>query len=230
MSKSEAEKDDVLLDVQHAYSKTERYIEENKKSLAIIAGAIVVLIGGYFAWTRLYLAPLEAEAQEKMFWAQQYFENDSLKKAVNGDGNHPGFKEIADEFGMTKSASLAHYYLGICYLRQGKYQESIDELKKFDTPNEVIGSVATGAMGDAYMEMGNSDEAVVHYLKAAKVNENKFTTPVYLMKAAGVYEDQKSYDNALKIYDQIRTEYGNTAEGREIDKYIARVNAAKNGM
>jgi hemolysin activation/secretion protein len=50
------------------------------------------------------------------------------------------------------------------------------------------------------------------------------------MKAAGVYEDQKNYDNALKIYDQIRTDYSNTAEGREIDKYIARVNAAKNGL
>jgi len=82
MSKPAAEKDDLLLDVQQAYSKTEKYIDENKKSLGIIAGAIVLLVGGYFAWTRLYLAPLEEEAQEKMFWAQQYFENDSLKKPL----------------------------------------------------------------------------------------------------------------------------------------------------
>ena len=230
MSKPAAEKDDLLLDVQQAYSKTEKYIDENKKSLGIIAGAIVLLVGGYFAWTRLYLAPLEEEAQEKMFWAQQYFEIDSLKKAIEGDGNHLGFKAIAEEYGITKSASLAHYYMGICNLKMNKYQECIDELKKFDTSNEMLNSISTGAMGDAYLELGNSDEAVTLYLKAAKVNENKFTTPIYLMKAAGVYEDRKNYDYALKIYQQIKTEYNTSAEGREIEKYIARAEAAKAGF
>jgi len=227
MSKQIEEKDELLVDVQHAYSKTELYIEENKKSLAIIAAGIILVITGYFAWDKLYVAPQEEEAQSKMFVAQQYFENDSLDKAINGDGNNPGFKTIAEDYGVTKSANLAHYYLGICYLKKSKFEDAISELKQFDTDSEVLGPVATGAMGDATLELGNQDDAVALYLKAAKMNENKFTTPLYLMKAGGVYEDLKNYDNALKVYEQIKSDYVTATEGREIEKYIARVKALK---
>jgi TolA-binding protein len=227
MSKQTEEKDELLVDVQHAYSKTELYIEENKKSLAIIAAGIILVVTGYFAWDKLYVAPQEEEAQSKMFVAQQYFENDSLDKAINGDGNNPGFKTIAEDYGVTKSANLAHYYLGVCYLKKGKFEDAISELKQFDTDSEVLGPVATGAMGDATLEMGKQDDAVALYLKAAKMNENKFTTPLYLMKAGGVYEDIKNYDNALKVYEQIKSDYVTSTEGREIEKYIARVKALK---
>jgi TolA-binding protein len=227
MSKQIEEKDEILVDVQHAYSKTELYIEENKKSLAIIAAGIILVVTGYFAWDKLYVAPQEEEAQSKMFVAQQYFENDSLDKAINGDGNNPGFKTIAEDYGVTKSANLAHYYLGVCYLKKGKFEDAISELKQFDTDSEVLGPVATGAMGDATLEMGKQDDAVALYLKAAKMNENKFTTPLYLMKAGGVYEDIKNYDNALKVYEQIKSDYVTSTEGREIEKYIARVKALK---
>lgn len=227
MSKQKEEQDELLVEVQHAYSKTELYIEENKKSLAIIAAGIVLVITGYFAWDRLYVIPQEEEAQTKMFVAQQYFENDSLDKAINGDGNNIGFKEIASEYGITKSANLAHYYLGICYLKKGKFEDAISELQQFDTDSEVLGPVATGAMGDATLELGKQEDAVALYLKAAKMNENKFTTPLYLMKAGGVYEDMKNYENALKVYEQIKSDYSTSTEGREIEKYLSRAKALK---
>src|SRR5437762_9593323 len=111
------QKDEVLVDVQEVYGKAEHYIEQNQKSLSVIVGAIVLLIGGYFAWTKLYVAPMEIDAQKDMFVAEQYFEKDSIKKAINGDGNYFGFKYIVDEYGVTKAGNLARYYLGICYLK-----------------------------------------------------------------------------------------------------------------
>jgi tetratricopeptide (TPR) repeat protein len=217
-----AENKEVLVDVQEVYSKTERYIEENRKSLGVILGAIVLVIGGYFAWDRLYVRPLEDEARSAMFMAQKYFEKDSLNKAINGDGNYKGFKYIIDEYGVTKSANLAHYYLGICYLNQGKFQDAINQLKEFDTDDEILGPVATGAIGDANLELGKKEEAVNFYLKAAKQNDNKFTTPYYLMKAAVAYEEQKDYKNAVKIYEQIKSNYNDSSEGRDIDRYLSR--------
>ena len=217
-----AENKEVLVDVQEVYSKTERYIEENRKSLGVILGAIVLVIGGYFAWDRLYVSPLEDEARSAMFMAQKYFEKDSLNKAINGDGNYKGFKYIIDEYGVTKSANLAHYYLGICYLNQGKFQDAINQLKEFDTDDEILGPVATGAIGDANLELGKKEEAVNFYLKAAKQNDNKFTTPYYLMKAAVAYEEQKDYKNAVKIYEQIKSNYNDSSEGRDIDRYLSR--------
>jgi tetratricopeptide (TPR) repeat protein len=219
------QKEEVVLDVQEAYSRTERYIEDNKRSLLIIVGAIVAVIAGFFAWKKFYVEPLEAEAQGQMFMAQQYFEKDSLNKAINGDGNYKGFKYITEEYGITKSANLAHYYLGICYLRTGKFNEAITELNEFETEDEMLGPVAMGATGDAYMEMDKKDEAAEHYLKAAKLNANKFTTPIFLMKAGMAYEELKKFDNAVKVYEQVKLDYPESTEGRDIEKYLSRAKA-----
>jgi len=57
-----------------------------------------------------------------MFMAQKYFEQDSIRKALNGDGQYLGFLAIIDEYGMTKSSNLSHYYAGMCYLKLGQFE------------------------------------------------------------------------------------------------------------
>ena len=42
---AETKQDDEIINVEEVYSKTEKYIEENKKSLSIIIGAIVMGTG-----------------------------------------------------------------------------------------------------------------------------------------------------------------------------------------
>ena len=45
--------------IESALSRTEHYIEENRKSLSIIAGAIVVAVALYFAFNKFYMQPKE---------------------------------------------------------------------------------------------------------------------------------------------------------------------------
>ena len=215
------QKDEPVVDVQETISKAERYIEENKKSLSIIGGAIVLLVGGYFAVTKLYIAPQEEEAEGQMFMAERYFEKDSLNKAINGDGQFYGFKDIADKYSITASGNLAHLYLGLCYLHKGQFEDAIKELKEYDGNDIMLGPLSIGATGDAYAELGKTDDAIERYLKATE-DKNNFTTPIYLMKAAGLYESQNKFSDALKIYEQLKTEFPETREGRDIEKYISR--------
>ena len=217
-----AKKEETIIDVVEVYSKTERYIEENQKSLSIIVGVIVLIISGYFAYMKLYVGPLEIEAQSQMYVAEQYFEKDSLDRAIYGDGNYLGFIDIIDEYSVTPTGNLAHYYLGICYLKKGEYENAIEYLNGFDTDDQIIGPIATGAIGDAYMELGETKDAASYYLQAANDKENQFTTPIYLMKAALAYEDLNNYKKAIGIYEQIKEDYPETKEGREVEKYLAR--------
>ena|ERR1051325_4645260 len=217
-----AEKETPALDVQETIGKAEKYFEENKKSITVIGAAIVILVGGYFGWTKLYIAPMEEEAQGEMFTAERYFEKDSLDKAINGDGQHKGFKDIVDQYGLTSSGNLAHMYLGLCYLHKGKFEDALSELKEYDGDDALLAPISIGAQGDALSELGKQDEAIDEYMKAAEADKNDFTTPIYLMKAATLYETQNKYKEAIQVYEQLKTDYPESREGRDIEKYISR--------
>jgi tetratricopeptide (TPR) repeat protein len=221
--KKYVEKETGLETVEHALSRTELYIEENKKSLSIIVAVIVVVVGGYLGYKRLILGPKELEAQSQIFRAEQYFEKDSLRLALEGDGDALGFKDIIDEYGMTETANLAHYYAGICYLRLGKYEEAISELKSFDSGDRLISVIAIGALADSYSELGEYKKAVSLYEKAANKNKNEFTSAIYFKKAALVYEKLENYNKALASYEKIKRDYPKSDEARDIDKYIQAV-------
>lgn len=214
---------DVTENIEHALTRTEQYIEDNQKSLLIIVGVIVALILMFFGYKRYLLAPKEKEANSQMYVAERYFERDSFNLALNGDGSYPGFLEIIDEYGMTKSANLACYYAGISYLRLGDYEEAIRLLKKFDSNDKMLGPVSLGAIGDAYVELGELEKAAGYFKKAGTFNKNPFTSPVYLMKLVLVYEKTGKTKDALAICNKIKSQYPNSLEGRNIEKYIARL-------
>ena len=208
---------------EQALSKTERYIEENQKSLTIIVLAITVIVVGFTLYKRYIVGPRELEAQTQMYIAEQYFEADSFNLALYGDGNNMGFLEIIDEYGITKSANLSNYYAGICYLHLGEFENAIDFLKDFDSGDQNVQSIATGSIGDSYLELGKEKEALSMYMKAAKQKKNDFIAPIYYMKAGQVYESREDYKKALGIYENIKKQYPNSSEAQDIDKFIARV-------
>jgi TolA-binding protein len=221
MSKKIEENGAGFQSVENALSRTEQYIEENQKSLSIIILAIVVVVGGYLGYKKFYLEPANREAQSAMYVSEQYFEKDSFKLALNGDGANYGFLDIIDEYSITHAANLARYYAGICYMRTGQYEDAIENLEKFDAEDIMIATVALGAIGDCYVELNEYEKAASFYLKAGQRKKNAFTSPIYLKKAGMVFEDLKKYDKALKAYEIIKKDYPASDEGKLIEKYIA---------
>jgi len=158
-----------------------------------------------------------------MYQAEKYLEQDSLKLALNGDGNYLGFLDIARDYKFTNSGNLARYSAGICYLHLGNYKEAIEFLNKYSKKDKVIGSLAIGATGDAYVELGDLDKGLSKYVEAADYAKNGFNTPLFLMKAGQLYELKGKFAEALKLYERIQNEYPESTEGTTIEKYIARV-------
>lgn len=223
MSKKKTTGEETIVDVQKAYSKTEQYVEYNSKVILIIGAIILVLFGGYFAVTRLYLFPKNEEGMELLWKAEYWFEIDSLEKALTGNESYYGFEYIADEYSSTQAGELAAYYTGIIYLRSGDYERAISYLEKADLSDHMLGAVALGATGDAYVELGNMGQAVKYFERAVDHSDNPLTAPVYLKKAALVYEDQGDFEKALANYREIKDKYPTSTEGRNIESYIARV-------
>jgi len=218
---------DNLQDIESALTKTEQFIEDHQQKIIYGIGVIILIVVVYLAFTRFYLRPRDNEAKSQMYMAEQYFEKDSFNLALNGDGNFLGFLDIIDDYSMTKAGKLARYYAGISYLRMGQFDDAIDNLKHFKTKDILLGPVALGALGDAYLEKGQDSKALSLYEDAADFSENELTTPIFLMKAGKLAESLGNSQKALGYYQQIKEKFPETLEGRQVDKYIARVSAAK---
>ena len=216
---------DKELNLQETLSRTEDFVNKNRRSLGIIGSVILLAVLGYLIYQKWYVAGKEKEASAQMFMAEQYFKNDSLKQAINGDGNFPGFQEIIDDYGVSPSANLAHFYLGFSQLKMGKYEEAIETLKGYDGDDGITTSLALGGIGDAYMELNNLDEAISHYEKASKENANNFTSPLFLMKLGQAQELKGDFKEAAETYKRLKSDYPTTSEGQQVDKYIARAEA-----
>jgi tetratricopeptide (TPR) repeat protein len=111
----------------------------------------------------------------------------------------------------------------------GEYQNAVDQLEDFSTDNRMIEPLATGATGDAYVELGDLEKGVKMYKKAARMSKNKLTSPIFYKKAGLVYEELKEYGEALDAYQTIKKDFSESQEAQDIDKYIARATALKEG-
>ncbi|MFO8235910.1 MAG: tetratricopeptide repeat protein [Bacteroidales bacterium] len=212
--------------VENVLSKSEQFIENNQKTLTTIVLVILILVAGFLAFNRYYKTPMEEEAQGQMFRAEQYFAQDSFQLALNGDGNYLGFLDIIDEYGITKSANLANYYAGISYLKTGQYNQAIEYLDDFKTKDDILEPLKHGAIGDAYLELGEDDKALKFYNKALK-EENEFTTPLFMSKAAFVYELQEEFEEAIELYEEIKLKYPDSRQEEEANKSITRLTIRK---
>ena len=226
MAKENVQKDEERLEsIESTLGKTEMFVEENRKPILIAVVAIVLVVMAIFGLRKFVYEPREAEAQTAIFHAEQLFENDDYATALNGDGNNLGFINIIEEYGGTKAGNLARYYAGICYLNTGDFNNAVKYLGEFKGKDQLVKPLATGAMGDAYMELDNAAEAAKCYERAAKESANSFTSPMMLMKAGYAYEMVENYKKALEVYNIIKNDYPTSNEGFYVLKNIAYVEA-----
>jgi tetratricopeptide (TPR) repeat protein len=197
-------------------------LESSQKWLLGAAGIVILAIAGFFGY-RYYASSQDEEAQALMSPAVYYFEADSLKKALNGDGANDGLETIAEQYSMTKAGNLAALYTGIIYMKQGKLNEAIEYLKKFTSDDLLVQGRAYCLIGDAYMEKNELAEAIRYYRLASEYKPNKFFTPQYLMKLALAYELKKDFQAALETYDQLLEKYRDSQESQNAKKYKSKL-------
>lgn len=215
-------------EIQVAIGKTEAFIEKYQKQLIYAVLGIVIVVSGVILFSKFYQGPREVEAQNQLSKSQNYFVQDSFKLALNGDGiDSRGLKRIIEDYGSTKSANLANVYAGICCYKLGDYNQAISYLEEFDGNDDVnITPTVVGLIGDAYVELRETDKALTYFTKAYEM-DNKMLSPVFLKKAGLVYESKGEYDKAIELYTQIKDKYVQSNEARDIEKYIERAKASK---
>ena len=215
---TEQKKDEMV----HEVSSSERFLVKNQKTIMSVLVAIIAVIALVLAVKQFYFEPREEKAQEALFQSVLVFEQESYELALNGNEEFDGLLTVIDNYGSTKAGNIANVYAGLAYYEMGDYENAKAYLSKFSAIDALIAPAVTAAIGNALVNMDNATEAVKYFEKAAKVANNDVFSPIYLFKAANVYEKLGDKAAALKVYEQIKKEYPTSQQAATIDSYIER--------
>lgn len=211
-------------------SKTEQWIKKNSVALFYVLITIVLSMMGFLGYNAYILEPNEKEASDELSFPRKHFHlaitasspkiDSLLTLGLEGADNKYGFLDIASQYSGTKAANIANYYAGISYLKMKDYENAIQYLSKFNSEDELLGPTALGAIGDAFADIDQSEEALEYYQKAARLRDNEFTSPLFLFKAGRTALDLGQFREAEKMFVQIKEKYPKTNIVKNLDQYI----------
>tara|TARA_R110002049_G_scaffold609_7_gene3468 strand:- start:10259 stop:11023 length:765 start_codon:yes stop_codon:yes gene_type:complete len=233
VDESEFETAGVLNTLDETASRSEQWIEKNSKPLFLALIGIVVVFLAYLGYNKFISEPNEIEASNELAFPRKYYDQAStagsgidslLTLGLEGADGKYGFLDIADSYSGTSAGNLANYYAGVSYLEMKQYDKAIEYLEKFNSDDEMLGPVSLGAVGDAFADINQPEQALEYYEKAASKKENEYTAPLFLYKAGMTAMELKKFDKAASLFTKIKENYPTSDQGRDVEKFI---NAAK---
>ncbi len=209
-------------------SRTEEWISKFQNFILAGVGIIALSVLSYLGYQRYIFEPKELESVSELSQAQYYFElavngqeSDSLfRRSLNGGEGKYGFLDIIDNYAGTPAAKLATYSAGMAYLNLGDYIKAIEYLDQFDIDDLMLKSLAKGAIGDAFAQIGQPEEAYDYYVAAFESSDNSFSSPKYLFKAGILGTSLGKNNAALRYFKKIQSDYPDSVEAPKVEVQI----------
>jgi len=224
---------EVFNTLDETASKTEDFVAANQKYIYMIIGVVAVLVLGYLGYKKMIVNPAQIEANNDMFHAKKHFNDavsgvspDSLYNlSLNGSDGKFGMLDIIKEHGGTQAANLASYYAGMSYLNLKKYKEAVSHLDNFKSEDQILGPMAKGAIGDAFVQLNQKEDALKYYIEASSMRANEYSACTFLYKAGVIALDMGKPKQALGFFNRIKADYPKSEEANKVDVFIGKAQA-----
>ncbi|MNJ86093.1 Lipopolysaccharide assembly protein B [compost metagenome] len=202
-----------------SFNDIKRQFKENKKLRLITAVVIGFIVGvlGYILYRQFVYAPNNQKANEGYYRGLNLAAKDSVDAAIT---ELEPFVKKNDGY---QGGEVAEFTLARQYMAKGDFNKALKLLEGVKLKDTYGPVMALGLRGDCYSELGKYKDALDMYVDAAEEDENEWTTPTYLFKAAQVAEEIKDFAKAKELYERINKDYYMFGQQKTIDKYIARV-------
>ncbi|MTG99029.1 MULTISPECIES: tetratricopeptide repeat protein [Myroides] len=220
---------EVFNSLDKSANRVEGWVARNSKAIFGVVGAVALITLGYVGYDKFVVEPKNDEAAEQLTQAQSYYvealsnpgeKDKNFDLTLNGGEGKLGALGIIENHKGTDAANLAEYYAGIAYLQQGKFQDAINHLNNFKSKDALINALAIGAIGDAFSELGQKEDALDYYKKAVAASNNDLTSPRFLNKAGIVALELGQKEEALKMFTEIKNNYLGSPESMMVDAMI----------
>ena len=191
----------------------------NKKTIAGISVAIVVVIAAVLVW--LMVAQSGSRKADELIARADAEQNDSIALNLYADAAQAGYK----------SGNRAKAELGIRYYRDGQYEKALEYLDDASLDDEIAAAGVYTLQGDCHVNLEQYDQALKCYNKAiSKADKNPEIVPFVLIKEANIYRAQGKFADEAKAYKTIIDEYPTYVATTRVDikKYYERALASEN--
>jgi len=237
---SESTTAEVFTSLDEGANKAEEWVSRNQNVILYIIGGLAVIALLWWAYTQFILGPKSEEAVSEMAQANIYYNDavnatgavqDSLYTlALEGGEGKFGLLKVIEEYSGTDAANLANYQAGMAYLNIGgdNYQKAIDYLSNYDGGDAVYEGLSLAGIGDALVQVNQTEDAISYYMKAAAASPDEFSTPRYLLKAANAALATGDNATALKALETIESTYADAEEAKIAKVLLGQAQAAGN--
>lgn len=192
---------------------------KNVKIMTYAVGGVLVLVIGYFAYRQFIFNPSNEKSKDADWVGLNYAAKDSTDLAIEE------LSTVVKNYDGKIGGERAQFVLARQYMAKGEFKKALTELEGVELNDTYVAAMAIGLQADCHSEMKDFEKAGTLYLKAADVNENEFTSPMYLYKAGLCAEKVKDFEKAVSSYTRIKDDYPTYSSQKAIEKYIARASS-----
>lgn len=221
MAKKVNETRTSIEELNESLSGIEKKVEENKKMIVWVVAAIVAIAVVILGYVYLIQNPNMEKAKEEIAKADVDYTMGQDSIALNE------YMAVADNY-SNDASNRAGLNAAIILYKQGKYEEAIKYLNKFDAAGTLVGPASQALLGDCYVNLQKYDDAVKYFDKAITLSgDNELYTPLFILKKATVLREQQKYAEEAELLQTIKDEYPNFIMGYQVDvdKYLERAKA-----
>jgi tetratricopeptide (TPR) repeat protein len=194
----------------------EKFINDNRQRFVYVIGAVIAVIVLSIGYDEFVVQPANADANEDMWRAEQYFMVDSTDWALNGDGLSATLQDVMDEHSGTSAAARAAYEMGLILRGEGDFAGALDAFNESDMDGEILSVIVEINRGDCMVELGDYDAALRTFNAAAKSatgsNAGGYLAPLALYKSAVVAMELGNNSSASASLNSIVKDYPNSPQ------------------
>ena len=206
--------EETIVNVDELYSKSEQFVDQNRKQLTLGLGGAAALILIVIGYSSLVVAPKNTAAEEASFMAEHYFAKDSADLAMLGDGLNAGLEEILSDHSGTPAAARAAFELGIMHRDAARFDEAVEAFNQAGFSDDVFGPLTDANIGDCLVELGDLEGAEGHFASAASAAASglaaKALSPMCSYKRALVLIELGNEDKARGVLEGLAEDFPNS--------------------
>lgn len=206
----------------------------------IVGGAIalvLVLVGGwrYYSQNQTARASVGLQAAMKIFGARirasgepaapdEVTYIDEKNKYTDAAKS---FGDVVARYGGTQPGHVARYYEALCLAQLDKNDEAEKELKAVESSGDAsLAPLAQFQLAQVYDNTNRSDQALKIYQQLADKPAEFVPRAVVLLKMAD-HHSKSNPQEAAKLYNQVKTEFPDSAAAQAADKGLQLLSPAK---